>query len=284
MLDCLVCSRLFRYYASSQYYQGCCQTNCFVTALQSVATLLHWDSGLEWNWIEKSFSPNFLFLGANSRARVKLEAPCKLQFGGKSNMLQISCHRSSSCQATLHSSCPAGNFHLWNTHKRWQVWLRWSTESPRAQCRGSWNDRSVCKSSCSIARQEQLHNCSTSCCFVEEAMGTCAAAVFLQGQFFLVGSVANVLPWLLSHISNNWYRDTKTTDLCFCLCLSFASDWVNWVLVTKSTPISAPWAPLGQSQPTSSGLQWSSLSSTMWSAMVIGVGQNSIHCSFLPYF
>ena len=170
-------------------------------------------------------------------------------------MLQISCHRSSSCQATLHSSCPAGNFHHRNTYKRLQVWLRWSTESPRAQCRGSWNDRSVCKSSCTIAQQEQLHNCSTSCCFVEEAMGTFAAAVFLQGQFFLVGSVANVLPWLLSHISNNWYRDTKTTDLCFCLCLSFASDWVDWVLVTKSTPISAPWAP--GSKP--ANLKWSAM-------------------------
>ena len=67
-------------------------------------------------------------------------------------MLQISCHGSSSCQATLHSSCPAGNFHHRNTHKRWQVCLRWSTESPRAQCRGSWNDRSVCKSSCTIAQ------------------------------------------------------------------------------------------------------------------------------------
>ena len=87
-------------------------------------------------------------------------------------------------------------------------------------------------------------------------MGTCAAAVFLQGQFFLVGSVAIVLPWLLSHISN-WYRDSTTSELCFCfcLCLSFASDWVNWVLLTKSTPISAPWAP--GSKP--ANLKWSAM-------------------------
>ena len=87
------------------------------------------------------------------------------------------------------------------------------------------------KSSCTIAQPVAV---------LLKRLGTCAAAVFLQGQFFLVGSVANVLPWLLLHISNNWYRDSTTMELCLCLCLSFASDWVNWVLVTKSTPISAP--------------------------------------------
>ena len=62
--------------------------------------------------LERASHQIFSFLGANNRAAAKPEAPCKLQFGGKSNMLQISCHGSSSCQATLHSSCPAGNFHL----------------------------------------------------------------------------------------------------------------------------------------------------------------------------